>query len=71
MDSQKPERFLSVKEFAFLVCWSEDTIRRMIYRKIIRAVILPQENSKRQRHRRVRIPECEVRRFIERHANLA
>jgi hypothetical protein len=43
----------------------------MIYRKIIRAVILPQENSKRQRHRRVRIPECEVRRFIERHANLA
>jgi hypothetical protein len=70
MDSQKPERFLSVKEFAFLVCWSEDTIRRMIYRKIIRAVILPQENSKRQRQRRVWIRECEVRWFIERHANL-
>ena len=71
MDSQKPERFLSVKDFAFLVCWSEDTIRRMVYRKIIRAVILPQVNLKRQRHRRIRIPESEVRKFIERYSNVA
>jgi hypothetical protein len=70
MDSQKPERMLSVKEFAAVVGWGEDTIRRLIYRKLIRAVVLPQINTRKNVHRRARIPESEVERFIRRHANL-
>ena len=71
MNSEKPEQFLSVKEFAHAVGWGDDTIRRLVYRKIIRAVILPQFNPKRCRHRRVRIPRSEVQRFIERNSNVA
>jgi predicted DNA-binding transcriptional regulator AlpA len=70
MDSQKPERFLSVKEFANMVGWGEDTIRRLIYRKLIRAVLLPQVNSRKNPHRRARIPESEIARFVRMHSNL-
>ena len=70
MDSQKPERFLSVKEFAHAVGWGEDTIRRLIYRKLIRAVLLPQVNQRKKAHRRARIPESEIDRFVRVHSNL-
>ena len=50
MDSQKPEHFMSVKEFAYTVGWGEDTIRRLIKRNVIHAIILPQANQKKHRH---------------------
>ena len=70
MGSQKPERFLSVKEFAHMVGWGEDTIRRLIYRKLIRAVLLPQIGGRKNVHRRARIPESEIERFVRKHSNL-
>lgn len=69
MDSGKPERYLSVKEFGGVFGWSDDTIRRLIRRKIIRALILPQADPKKHTHRRIRIPEGEVTRFARLHSS--
>ncbi len=68
MDSQKPERWLSVKEFAFAVGWGEDTIRRLIRKKIIRAVILPQLARGKGIYKPTRIAESEVSRFLKTHS---
>ena len=46
------------------VGWGDDTIRRPISRQVVRAVILPQANSKKRSHRRIRIPESEVAQFV-------
>jgi hypothetical protein len=69
MDSGRPERYLSVKEFGDRVGWGDDTIRRLIGRKVIRAVILPQANANKNLHRRIRIPESEVPRFVRLHSD--
>ena len=70
MDSEKkPERYLSVKEFGGVVGWGDDTIRRLIRRNVIRAVTLPQANPKKRVHRRIRIPESELTRFVRLHSN--
>jgi len=69
MDSGKLERYLSVKEFGGVFGWGDDTIRRLISRKVIRAIILPQANPKKNTHRRIRIPESEVARFVRIHSN--
>jgi len=69
MDSGRCERYLSVKEFGGQVGWSDDTIRRLISRKIIKAIVLPQADPKKRSHRRIRIPESEVGRFVRRHVN--
>ena len=69
MDSQKPEQWLSVKEFAHAVGWGEDTIRRLINKRIIRAVILPQLRKGRGSYRPTRIAESEVPRFLKLHSN--
>lgn len=60
--------FLSVKEFAFAVGWSEDVIRRLIYRKKIKAVILPQPDKRKRPYRATRIPRTELVRFEEQFA---
>ena len=60
--------FLSVKEFAFAVGWSDDVIRRLIYRKKIKAVILPQSDKRRRPYRATRIPRTELARFEEQFA---
>lgn len=62
--SMKSERYLSVKEFGGVVGWSDDTIRRLIRRKVIRAVALPQADTSKRAHQRIRIPESEVARFV-------
>lgn len=67
--SMKPERYLSVKEFGGAVGWGDDTIRRLIRRNVIRAVVLPQANTAKRVHRRIRIPESEVTRFVRLHSN--
>jgi hypothetical protein len=69
MDSSKRERYLSVKEFGNVVGWGDDTIRRLISRNVIRAIILPQVNPDKRCHRRIRIPESEVTRFVRLHSN--
>jgi hypothetical protein len=66
--SKKPERYLSVKEFGGLLGWSDDTIRRLIRRNVIRAIALPQANTSKRTHQRIRIPESEVTRFVRAHA---
>jgi len=69
MDFDQPERYLSVKEFGGVFGWSDDTIRRLISRRIIKAIVLPQADPKKRSHRRIRIPESEVARFRRRHLN--
>lgn len=69
MDFGQPERYLSVKEFGGVFGWSDDTIRRLISRKVIKAVVLPQANPKKRTHRRIRIPASEVARFTRHHLN--
>lgn len=70
MDShRKPEGYLSVKEFGGAVGWGDDTVRRLIRRKVIRAVTLPQADPTKKVHRRIRIPESEVTRFVRLHSN--
>ena len=69
MDPQKPEQWLSVKEFAHAVGWGEDTIRRLVRKKIIRAVILPQLGKGRGIYKPTRIAESEVPRFLKAHSN--
>lgn len=69
MDSGKPERYLSVKEFGGVLGWGDDTIRRLISRKVIRAVMLPQADPRKHTHRRIRIPSSEVARFVRRYSN--
>ena len=69
MDVQKKlERMLSVKEFGGAVGWGDDTIRRLIKRNIIRAVVLPQADTSKRTHQRIRIPESEVLRFMRLHS---
>jgi hypothetical protein len=69
MDSQKLERWLSVKEFGFAVGWGEDTIRRLIQKKVIRAVVLPQFRKGKGTYKPTRISESEVPRFLKAHSN--
>jgi hypothetical protein len=65
---KKPERMLSVKEFGGVVGWGDDTIRRLIKRNVIRAVVLPQADTSKRAHQRIRIPESEVTRFTRLHS---
>ena len=66
-----PGRFLSVKEFAYEAGWSEDTIRRLIYRGKIKAVILPQFGKGRRPYRSTRVHENELKRFMQQFGNEA
>lgn len=64
--SSMPGKWLSVKEVASHLDWSTDTIRRLIYRGAMKAVVLPQVRPRGKRiYRPVRIAESEVQRFIK------
>ena len=65
------EKMYSVKEVAHVLGWGPDTIRRLIRRRIIRAMIIPQVPgiSKRTGRRKriydsTRVTESEVKRCI-------
>ena len=63
--SSMPGKWLSVKEVAGQLDWSTDTVRRLIYRGELKAVILPQQCVRGKRiYRPTRIAESEVQRFI-------
>lgn len=58
-------RWLSGQEVAGQLDWSTDTVRRLIYRGALKAVMLPQVRVRGKRiYRPVRITESEVQRFI-------
>lgn len=60
------EKMFSVKEVSALLGWSVDTIRRLVYRGHLRAIMLPVEGRRRKRiYRSARIRERDIRRFLE------
>jgi hypothetical protein len=62
MDSEK---WLSVKEVSGLLGWSVDTIRRLIDRGFMKAIVLPWHSIHRRRaYRSMRISQSEVDLFI-------
>jgi hypothetical protein len=56
------EKWLSVKEVSARWGWSVDVIRRMIYRGILKAMILPQQGRRKRVYRSARIAMSEVER---------
>ena len=67
MGSFENEKMYSVKEVSYLTGWSCDTIRRLIYRGHLKAVILPIRGERRKReYRSARIPSGEVIAFLKR-----
>ena len=63
MDSS--ERWLSVKEVAALLSVSPDTVRRLVKRSELRALVIPVRGSRRRRiYQSLRISDSEVMRFI-------
>ena len=63
MDSEK---WLSVKEVSGLLGWSVDTIRRLVDRGSMKAIVLPCRSNRRKRvYRSMRISMSEVERCIK------
>jgi len=63
MDSE--EKWLSVKEVSGLFGWSVDTIRRLVDRGHMKAIVLPCRSNRRKRmYRSMRIARSEVERCI-------
>ncbi len=66
MDSFENEKVYSVKEVSALLGWSPDTIRRLIYRKHLRATILPKLSKGRKRkYCPARVRERDIRHFLD------
>jgi hypothetical protein len=64
MDSS--ERMYSVKEAAFILGVSRDTVIRLIKRGHLKAIVFPVISSKRNRkYLTRRIPASELRRFMD------
>jgi predicted DNA-binding transcriptional regulator AlpA len=65
IDMESSEKFLSVKEVSGMLGWSVDTIRRMIQRGFMVAIVLPCKSNRRRRvYRSMRIAKSEVERCI-------
>jgi excisionase family DNA binding protein len=63
MDSN--EKWLSVKEVSGRLGWSVDTIRRLVDRGHMKAIVLPCRSGRRKRvYRSMRICESEIERCI-------
>ena len=64
MDSN--EKWYSVKEVSAKMSWGVDTIRRLVDRGYMKAVVLPCRSGRRRRtYRSMRIPESEIERCIK------
>ena len=62
---ESSEKFLSVKEVSGMLGWSVDTIRRLIQRGYMVAIVLPCKSNRRRRvYRSMRIAMSEVERCI-------
>lgn len=62
------EKWYSVKEVANLVSVSEDTVRRLIRRGLLKALRLPvQSNRRKRKYECFRISDNEVGRFMRVH----
>ena len=63
MDSN--EKYYSVCEVSGILGWSVDTIRRLVDRGYMKALVLPCRSGRRHRvYRSMRIPKSEVDRCI-------
>lgn len=63
MDSS--EKWYSVKEVSGMLGWSVDTIRRLVDRGFLNALVLPRASGRRRRiYRSMRIAKSEIDRFI-------
>ena len=58
------EKMYSVKEVSVLLGWSSDTIRRLVDRGLLKALVIPQVGHRKRVYRPMRIPESEVKRCI-------
>jgi len=64
MDSN--EKWLSVKEVSGMLGWSVDTIRRLVNRGHMKAIVLPCRSNRRIRsYRSMRISTSEIERCIK------
>lgn len=60
------EKMYSVKEAAALLSWSQDTVRRLIYRGHLTAVVLPKMSGGQRRIcRSARIRERDIKQFLD------
>jgi excisionase family DNA binding protein len=61
---ESSEKWYAVKEVAGLYGWSVDTIRRLVRKGHIRAIVLPQQSGKRKRqYESMRIAGSELERM--------
>ncbi len=64
------EKMYSVKEVAAITGWSNDTIRRLVYRGHLKATTLPKSTGRRKRiYRSTRIAESALRQFLKGNQN--
>ncbi len=64
------EKMYSVKEVSAITGWSNDTIRRLVYRGHLKATMLPKSSSRRRRiYRSVRIADSALRLFLRANQN--
>jgi predicted site-specific integrase-resolvase len=64
------EKMYSAKEVAAVLGFGVDTVRRLIYRGYLKAVVLPTVPCHRKRiYRSARISGSELERFISAHQN--
>ncbi len=63
------EKMYSVKEVSAITGWSIDTVRRMIYRGHLKAVVLPQSGRRKRIYRSTRIAENALRQFLKANQN--
>ena len=64
------EKMYSVKEVSAITGWSNDTIRRLVYRGHLKATMLPKSSSRRKRiYRSVRIADGALRLFLRANQN--
>jgi excisionase family DNA binding protein len=60
------EKWLSVKEVSGRLGWSVDTVRRLVDRGHIKAIVLPCRSGRRKRvYRSMRIAQSEIERCIK------
>ena len=64
------EKMYSVKEVSAITGWSNDTIRRLVYRGHLKATMLPKSSRRRRRvYRSVRIADSALRLFLRANQN--
>ena len=64
-----PNRMLSPKEVAVIIGFGVDKVRRLVRRGELRALILPQESKRKNKHERMMIYPDSLREFLRRYSS--